>query len=162
MVGVDPRCRDFIAGAAFLFRQGKLQPAAGYPAYGRNAMPQPQLVGVLGLGCLGGAARVRMRVDNARHDVRTVCIDFVGRVLGARVLVDVETRVADTHDVLDPVLLDDDVHRPNRRRTRSVNEGCTANDEPLERADTFVPVRGRNHPRSFVLCHHRQGEKRKQ
>ena len=108
-------------------------------------MTEPQLVRVLGLGRFRRATRVRVRVDNAGHDIGPVRIDFTGCVLGALFLVNVETRVTNTDDIHNTIALDHDIDRPYRWGACAIDERGPTDNKAVEWPFTFSAVRGRDH-----------------
>ena len=139
----DARRDDLVRRAALFFRKRvRLRTQLDAPPR-RNAVRHPQLEDVFGLGRLVRVADVLMQVDEAGQQEHARRVDFV---VGLRRPIRPKRSpgCAGTDDPRDPVVLDDDVHRPDRRRAGAVDDHHAANRQRLERAEAFTgsPIRG--------------------
>jgi hypothetical protein len=155
LVGDDARRDDLVAPGPLALGEIPLEASGRYATDRGDAVGEPQLVGVFGFRSLRHATSVDVGVDDARHDVPTRGVDLVvaglGPILG---VFHRQTRGARTFDLLDPVALDDDVDRTQRRRTGAVDHRHAADDQAVERTDPFfrTSVRCRDHRWFFFGC----------
>jgi hypothetical protein len=113
-------------------------------AAGGDAVRQPQLEDVFRRHVLSRLVvmEVEVRVDEAGHDVHPGEIEFRAAFERRPVVgVDVELRHADAGDLDDPVVRNDDIHRPAGRRARAVDQVHTAEYQALVGTVTFLPRR---------------------
>ncbi len=144
LIGDDARRHDLVGGATVALGEVPLERPGGNPAHRGDAVPEPQLVDVLGFRRLGHAAGVHVEIDDAGHRVPPLGVDLMGGVGRPLLLVEPESGSADGLDLGDAVSFDDDVDRPDRRRARAVDERHAADDEALEGTGSLAlsPRRG--------------------
>ncbi len=119
-------------------------------ATGRDAVGHPQLERVLGLGRLRRTAHMHVQVHKTRQQIHARAVDLVLRG-GWTIRAQRHAWCAGTPNGCDAIVLDDDVHRAERRRSGAVDDHDAANHQCLERADPFIgpPVwRGHNAARA--------------
>ena len=133
----DPRRGDLVARAAPALAHRPVERAGGDAADGGDAMGQPELVDVFGVGRLAAPTGVDVAVDEARHHVEAGAVDFPRRPARPRVGPDRDSGIADRPDLDDAVAGDHDVHGPLRRGAGAVDDGDAAQDEPLVRPFTL-------------------------
>jgi hypothetical protein len=98
---------------------------------------------------------MRVHVDEAGEGVHALDIQLAVVGLGLRPVLGIDRHPwrADTLDLDDAVALDDDIDRAARWRPGAVDQGSTAQDEPIEGPLALVPVgRCRDRLGLFVLC----------
>ena len=108
-------------------------------------MRQPELGRVFRGYTLRITAEMGVQIDEARQDVITLEIEHpVTRLcLGPAVFLDWHAGVADISHITNSVALDNDVHRPYRRRALAVDHRYAAQDQSLVRTVTPLTVGGR-------------------
>ena len=133
-----------VLGRLRLLAQLPLELTVGHAPRRGDAVSHPELVDVLTLRGLGNASRVGVHVHEAWEQEHPLAVDLVVARLGTALLVDIHQRVAHRRHLDDPIVLDDDVHRPPGRRAGAVDDRHPADDQAIEGALALVgSARGR-------------------
>src|SRR4051812_41096714 len=116
-------------------------------------MRQPELVDIVdrrhpAIGGVIGDPGMGVAIDEARRHPFAAAVDLVIDRLAGLVAIAVANDLLETDDA---AVLDDDVHRPDRRRTGAVDHGSAAQRQPLEGADAAVAIRRLWYDRRFAL-----------
>ncbi|MNI21954.1 hypothetical protein D3C73_754970 [compost metagenome] len=138
LIVVDARRDDLAPGRTGLLRHGDVVRRQADAAHRRHPVGQPQLVDILQVRRLLRAAAMGVGVDEARHHVHAARIDLMRRVQRRTTLAFGQAGPAGLDDVGDLVVLDDDVHRPHRRRARAVDQHGAADHHQRIGAEAFV------------------------
>ncbi len=138
LVVVDARRDDLVPLAALLVADRYAVVAKRHATNGRHAVRQPQLVGVLRLRILRGAAGVHVHVDEARHEVHAGGIDFEVGILRRAIGSHRQAGCPSAPHRRNAIAGDDDVDRTLWRCTRAVDERDPADDERLVRSASLV------------------------
>ncbi len=142
----DAGSDDLVARGALLLLDREGVRAHRHAAHRGDAVRQPQLVGVFGLGVLRRTAGVHVHVDEPGQHVHARRVELVVRVLRSAVGAQREPRRAGAPNRRNPVVLDDDVDRARGRTAGAIDEHDAADDERLIRTLAFVcaAIGGRN------------------
>ena len=137
----ESRRRDFVRLAASLVVQRPAEPhGRADVARRRHAVGEPELQHVLGRRRVADQAvqrdgKVRVRIDETRHDVHARRIDHPGaRIIAAG---HGQPGGAAGLEIGNPVAFDDDVDGPVRRRAGAIDDRGAANDQLVVRPGAF-------------------------
>ncbi len=139
----QPRRDDRVAVAALPLGDGQLVIGERHATYGGDAVCEPQLERVLGVGILGRFAGVLVQADEAGQHVHPRRVDLEVRLLGRAARPQRQPGRAGAANRLDAVPRHDDVDGADRRRAGAVEEDSAAQDQRVERAASFVLAAGR-------------------
>ena len=98
-------------------------------------MGHPEFVHILRLRGLAGTTGVGVHVDEPGHHVHAGPVDLPCVALRLGWLIGPSESTTDPDD---SVSLYDDIHRTSRGRPCAVDDGHSANDQPIVRSPTFV------------------------
>ena len=140
----EARRDDLVARAAVALVDAPVGAVAAARLADRgDAVRHPEFEDVLRARPLFLAAGVAVHVDEAGEHVHAGQVDLFGRVLRPPLGFDRHLREADTADLLDAVLLDDDVDRSDRRSAGAIDQRGSAEDQPIVWSGALVwpPIR---------------------
>ena len=166
----QPGRHDLVAVAALALGERQLVLGERHADDGGDAVRQPQLERIFAVGVLRRATRVLVQADESRQHVHAGGVDLVLRILRRPLGLQRQAGRAGAAHRGDPVLLDDDVDRPDRRSAGTVDEDGAAQDQRLERTEPFVGAARRGAVqrlacrgrciRCRVLCRRQRGTER--
>ena len=119
--------------------------ACRWVADGGDAVTEPEFKHIFGVGPLRLPANVTVHVDEAGHQKHSLAIQFFVAGFGLRTAFGVNRNAGVAHllNLSNSVFLDHNIDRPNRGRTRTVNERYSPDNEPVVRAVPFAGFTGR-------------------
>ena len=144
LVVEDARRDDLVLRRAVLLGAAQRRRRQRHAADRGDAVREPQLVGVAQVRRLVLAGAVHVHVDEAGHHVHALAVDLEVGVARLAIGLLRQPRPAGLAHRGDPVALDDDVHRAERRTAGAVDQGDAADHHLLERPGAVARLaRGR-------------------